>query len=83
MELFVFFLICALGEHFRQYALAIRFVVGLHSAEKFHPIIKYEHYQISSGARISLPIMGAPRNFRRGGGKKVANRPPHDGKDPP
>ena len=47
-------LIVLFGEHFRQYAHAIRFEVGLQGTEKFHPIVKYEHYQISSGARASL-----------------------------
>ena len=41
-------------EHFRRYAHALRFAIGLHGAWKFHPIVKYKHYQISSGARASL-----------------------------
>ena len=41
-------------EHFRQYAHALRFAIGLHGAKKFHPIVKYKHYQISSGARAGL-----------------------------
>ena len=54
MELFRHFLICALVEHFRRYAHEIKFVIGLHDTQKFHPIVKYEHYQISSGARPNL-----------------------------
>ena len=34
------FLICTLGKHFRQNAHAIRFLIGLHGTEKFHPIFK-------------------------------------------
>ena len=45
----------ALAEQFRQHAHAIRFVVGLRGTQKFHPIVKYEHYQIPSGARASPP----------------------------
>ena len=41
-------------EHFRRYAHALRFAIGLHGAKKFHPIVKYKHYQTSSGARASL-----------------------------
>ena len=37
-----------------RYAHAIRCVVGLHGSQEFHPIVKYEHYQIPSGARASL-----------------------------
>ena len=33
---------------------ALRFAVGLHGTQKYHPIVKYTHYQISSGARASL-----------------------------
>ena len=43
-----------IGEHFRQYAHALRFAIGLHGAYKFHPIVKCKHYQFSSGARASL-----------------------------
>ena len=38
--------IWTLGEHFRQYAHAFKFAVGLHDTQKFHPIVKYKHYQI-------------------------------------
>ena len=48
--------ISALGEHFKRYAHAIRSVIGLHGTEKFHPIVKYEDYQISSRARASLVV---------------------------
>ena len=54
MQLFKKKLICALREHFRRYAHALRFAVGLHGTQKFNPIVKYKHYQISSGARASL-----------------------------
>ena len=37
-----------------RYAHALRFAVGLHGTQKFHPIVKYKHYQILSGARASL-----------------------------
>ena len=43
-----------IGEHFRRYAHALIFAIGLHGAQKFYPIVKYKHYQISSGARASL-----------------------------
>ena len=45
-----------IGEHFRQYAHALRFSIGLHGTQKFHPVVKYKHYQISSGARASLQL---------------------------
>ena len=45
-----------IGEHFRRYAHALRFLIGPHGAKKFHPIVKYKHYQISSGARACLHI---------------------------
>ena len=45
---------CTLGEHFRQYAHALRFAFGLHGTQKFHPVVKYKHYQISIGAQASL-----------------------------
>ena len=54
MELFQKKLTRGIGEHFRQYAHALRFAIGLHGAQKFNPIVKYKHYQISSGARASL-----------------------------
>ena len=54
MELFKKKLICTLGEHFRRYAHAFRFAVSLQNTQKFHPIVKDRHYQISSGARASL-----------------------------
>ena len=57
MELFKKNLICALGEHFRRYAHALRFAVGLHGAQKLHPIVTYKHYQISSGALASLLLL--------------------------
>ena len=38
--------ICALS-----YAHALRFAIGLHGAYKFHLIVKYKQYQISSGVR--------------------------------
>ena len=44
-----------IADHFRRYAHALRFAIGLHGAEKFHPIVKNKHYQISRGARASLP----------------------------
>ena len=47
---------CALGEHFRRYAHALRFAIGLHGSQKFPPIVKCKHYQISSGARASLHV---------------------------
>ena len=51
MELFKKNLMCALGEHFRQYVHALKFAIGLcrHGTQKFHPVAKYKHYQISSG----------------------------------
>ena len=54
MELFPKNLMRGIGEHFRRYAHGLRFVIGLHGAEKFHPIVKHKHYQISNGARASL-----------------------------
>ena len=45
---------CALGEHFRRYAHALRFAIGLHGTQKFHPIVKYKHFQISTGAQTCL-----------------------------
>ena len=51
MELFPKKLI---GEDFRRYAHALRFAVGLQGTQKFHPIVKFKHYQISSGALASL-----------------------------
>ena len=65
-----------IGEHFRRYAHALRFAIGLHGAQKFDPIGKYKHYQISSGARASLMhacvyTAGAcPGIRKRGGGPK-------------
>ena len=56
MELFKKKLMCALGEHFRRYAHDLRFAIGLHGTQKFHPVVKYKHYQISSEARVSLVI---------------------------
>ena len=50
-------LICALGKHFRRYAHALRFAVGLHGTQKFRSIVKYKHYQISSGAPASLHLL--------------------------
>ena len=41
---------------------AIRFVVGLHGTQKFHPIVKYEHDQISSGARACLVVIATSIN---------------------
>ena len=38
------------------YAHVLRFATGLHGAQKFHPIVKYKHYQISSGARSSHAV---------------------------
>ena len=43
---------CAFREHFRRYAHDIRFVVGLNSTQKVHPIVKCEHYQISSASGV-------------------------------
>ena len=68
------------------------FIIGLHSTHEFHPIVKYEHYQISSGARASLHYcMSVHRNFRkeaqkctwRKGSKKIAKRSLHEEKSPP
>ena len=42
------------GEHFRRYAHAIRSKVDLRGTQKSYTIVKYEHYQMSSGARASL-----------------------------
>ena len=56
MELFKNILMCAFGKHFRRYAHGFRFAIGLHGTQKFHPIVKYKHYQNSSGARASLPV---------------------------
>ena len=39
MQLFKKKLMCALGEHFRRYAHALRFAVGLHGTQKFHPLL--------------------------------------------
>ena len=54
MELFQKNLMRIIGDHFRRYAHALRFAIGLHGAYKFHPSVKNKHYQISSGARASL-----------------------------
>ena len=55
---------CALGEHFRRYAHALRFAISQHGTQKFHPVVKYKHYQISSRARASLSIpLWAPHEF--------------------
>ena len=54
IELFKKKLMWGIGEHFRRYAHAFRFAIGPHGAWKIHPIVKYKHYQISSGARASL-----------------------------
>ena len=40
-----------------RYAHALRFAVGLHGTQKFHPIVKDRLYQISSGARASLVVL--------------------------
>ena len=41
--------------HWRtRYVHALRFAIDLHGIQKFHPIDKYKHYQISSGVRASL-----------------------------
>ena len=64
MEFFKKKLLCALhleNEHFRRHAHALRFAVGLHGTQKFHPIVKYKHYQISSGTRASLVQRRAAR----------------------
>ena len=45
------------GEHFGRYAHALKFAVGLHGTQKFHSIVKYKHYQISSGARANLALL--------------------------
>ena len=34
-----------------------RHELQLHGTHKFHPIVKYKHYQISSGARASLLLL--------------------------
>ena len=66
-------LICALGEHFRRYAHALRFVIGLHGTQKFHSIIKYKdyhHYQILIGARASLKFLTVlSQEFQKAGCK--------------
>ena len=49
-------LMYTLGEHFRRYAHALKFAVGLPDTQKFQPIVKFIHYQISSGARTSLKV---------------------------
>ena len=54
VELFKKKLIFAFGEYFSRYAHALRFAVGLQGTQSFHPIDKYRHYQISSGARAIL-----------------------------
>ena len=51
-----------IADHFRRYAHALRFAIGLHGAEKFHPIVKNKHYHISSGARASLLVYMVHRN---------------------
>ena len=43
-----------IADHFRLYAHALRFAIGLHGVYKFHRIVENKHYQISSGARASL-----------------------------
>ena len=40
MELFPKIFNAGIGEHFRRYAHALRFAIGLHGALKFHPIVK-------------------------------------------
>ena len=35
------------------HALSLRFAIGLHGAQKLYPIVKYKHYQISSGELAS------------------------------
>ena len=54
MELFQKILMQIIADHFRRYAHALRFAIGLHGAWKFHRIVENKHYQISSGARASL-----------------------------
>ena len=54
MKLFQKNLMRGIGEFFRRYGHALKFAIGVHGAQKFHPIVKYKHYQISSGARASL-----------------------------
>ena len=58
MERFQKKLMWGLGEHFRRYAHALRFAIGRHGhgAYKFHPIVKYKHYQVSSEARAGLVL---------------------------
>ena len=46
------------------YAHALRVAVALHGTQKFHPIVKYKHYQISSEARASLYKTLYYNNFR-------------------
>ena len=47
---------------------ALKFAVGLQGTQKFHPIVKYKHCQISRGARASyseLLSTISTKNFRR------------------
>ena len=47
-----------IGEHIRRFAHALEIAIGLHGAKKVHPIVKYKHYQISSGARgVSIRLV--------------------------
>ena len=64
IELSKKFLIRIIGEHFKRYAHALRFAIGLHCAYKFHPIVKNKHYQISSGARASLMLYSLCMKFQ-------------------
>ena len=52
-----------IGDHFRRYAHALRFAIGLHGAKKLHSIVKNKHYQISSGARASLDLDSLHRTY--------------------
>ena len=56
MEVSQNFLMRIIADHFRRYAHALRFAIGLHGAYKFNTIVKNKHYQISSGARASLDL---------------------------
>ena len=57
------------GSYFRPYAHALRFAVGLHGTQKFHPIVKKKHCQISSEARAShqLPISNTNVHVKNSG----------------
>ena len=58
------------ADHWRTLqAICPSFAIGLHGASKFHPIVKYKHYQISSRARASLG-----RRYVKSGGRWKVGR---------